>query len=385
MSVQPYAQQAMTLTTTPARDVIDGWATQVASIAKLADYIAPTDFVPRAYRGQPAAIAAAILAGREMGIGPMTALQHLNVIDGRPSQSAALMRALVIRDGHTLRILESSSERCTITGHRQGENTDRAPVTYTMADARQAQLLGRPNWQKHPRAMLLARATGEICRRDYSDVILGMPYTTEEAQDMDGATELDEAPPPKTSRTVQRSQKRQNTPASDAAQGQQAAVSPPSTPQPAGPPPPPLPDTPPEAPAAPQAPPEAPQAPADQPPPEQRHDAWENASGQQLAHLFALLGELGQATPRDRRLLVVSALIGRRLESMNQLTRGEATPLIDTLVRIKEGKHPSEEISWLVDEGTQRLDEKDAAAAELQAAIDPNQDALWDPEEGQEP
>src|SRR5262245_66596690 len=96
MTVQRWEQPTLGGTIrSAARDVVDGWALQIAAVAKLATYIAGTDFVPRAYRGQDAAVAAAILAGRELGIGPMTALQHLHVIDGRPAMSAQLMRALV--------------------------------------------------------------------------------------------------------------------------------------------------------------------------------------------------------------------------------------------------------------------------------------------------
>lgn len=176
MTVVPFEQPQR-------RDVVDGWVAQLDQVGQLAGLIAQTEFVPGALRGKPAAVGAAILAGRELGIGPMTSLQHLHVIDGRPSMSAQLMRALVLGAGHTIRVVESSSTRCTITGRRRGED-EWSSVTWTVQEARQAGVEGKSNWKKYPRQMLVARATGELCRNLFADVLGGMAYTVEEAGDI---------------------------------------------------------------------------------------------------------------------------------------------------------------------------------------------------------
>src|SRR4051812_35681784 len=155
-----------------SRDVVDGWAGILVQVEQLARVIAGTEFVPTALRGKPAAVGAAILAGREIGVGPMTSLQHLHVIEGRPSMSAQLMRALVLAHGHTIRVVESSSTRCTMVGRRAGESDD-TTVTYSIDDAKRAGLDSKSNWRKMPRAMLVARATGELCRIAFADVIGG--------------------------------------------------------------------------------------------------------------------------------------------------------------------------------------------------------------------
>jgi hypothetical protein len=379
------------------RDVVDGWAVQLAEVAHLAEFIASTEFVPKAYRDQPAAVAAAILAGREMGIGPMTALQHLYVVEGRPAMSAQLMRALVMSAGHTLRVVESTSARCTVTGRRRGETTDREPVTWSGEEVRRAGLANRTTWQRYPRQMLLARATAELCRVVFPDVLGGMSYAVEEAADMPDDDTLDAAPAAP-SRTVRRAP----TAAPDAArphlpgEAEAAAGPPPVNPPqgPGGPHPPPLPDGPgpppssgPDAPPGPTLPTEHGQGrpsapPADPEPADGRtddpgdgdaapngtttastaapgddaaDDASDDASGRQRGHVFALLTELGVMAPRARRLTVVSALIGRNLESMAELTRGEAAPLIDTLARIKADPDPQATLDFLVAQGTARL------------------------------
>jgi hypothetical protein len=55
-----------------------------------------------------------------------------------------------------------------------------------MKDAQQAGLAGRGAWKTYPRAMLLARATSELCRMIFADVVAGLSYTPEEASSIAG-------------------------------------------------------------------------------------------------------------------------------------------------------------------------------------------------------
>lgn len=159
---------------------------------KLAEKIAGTDFVPKALRGKPEAVLACILAGHEAGVSPMQALAKIHVIEGRPAMSAELMRAIVQRAGHELWYDEVSTTRVVACGKRQG--TERITrVTWTMDDAKQANLAGKDNWRKFPRAMLTARATGELCRMIFADVLAGISHTIEELEDgFDPIPEADE-------------------------------------------------------------------------------------------------------------------------------------------------------------------------------------------------
>lgn len=150
----------------------------------LAQRIARTDFVPTAFRGKPEAVMAAMLTGRELGIGPMQALSKIHVIEGRPSMAAELMRAVVMRAGHDIWVEDSNSTRVTLGGKRLGSERE-TRVTWTMDDAKKAGLDQRQNWRKYPRAMLLARATGELCRAIFADVLAGISYTYEELTDGD--------------------------------------------------------------------------------------------------------------------------------------------------------------------------------------------------------
>lgn len=159
---------------------------------KTAQKIANTPFVPSAFRGKPEAVFAAILYGEELGIGPMQSLNSIHVIEGKPGMSPELMRGLVARAGHRIDVKEASAERVTLWGKR-ADNDSEATVSWTMDDARLAGLAGRGAWKTYPRAMLLARATSELCRMIFADVVAGLSYTQEELASISGQV-WDEVP-----------------------------------------------------------------------------------------------------------------------------------------------------------------------------------------------
>lgn len=154
-------------------------ASELEIVWKLAQRLSDTEFVPQSLQGRPTAVLAAILTGREIGIGPMQSLQSINVIQGKPTLAPELMRAVVFRAGHRIDVLVHSDAECTLKGTRSDSGAE-ATVTWTMEDARQAKLAGKGAWLTYPRAMLLARATSELCRLLFADVIAGVSYIPEE-------------------------------------------------------------------------------------------------------------------------------------------------------------------------------------------------------------
>jgi hypothetical protein len=144
-----------------------------------------TPFVSREMRGKPDVVLAAILYGQEIGLGPMQSLNSIHVIDGRPAAAPELMRALVNRAGHKIVVDEATTDHVTLTGTRK-DNGATATVSWSMADAQRAKLAGRGAWITYPRAMLLARATSELCRMLFPDVVAGLSYTPEEASAIEG-------------------------------------------------------------------------------------------------------------------------------------------------------------------------------------------------------
>jgi hypothetical protein len=173
----------MTLALSRVEPVTRSWVELMAPAAELAKAVAGTDFVPRALRDRPAAIAACILYGDEVGVGPMQSLATIAVIDGTPYIAAQTQRALVFAAGHDLWLDEATNARATWAGRRKGsENVTR--ITWTTDDARRAHLDGKPNWRGYPRAMLSARASAELVRAMYADVVAGLA-AIEELEEFD--------------------------------------------------------------------------------------------------------------------------------------------------------------------------------------------------------
>jgi len=158
--------------------------------------VAQTEFVPKAYRGKPHSILAAILFGREIGLAPMESLAEVYMVDGRPSLSAKAMLKLARQAGHSI-TGEADHTKAVVRGKR-GDNGDEMTVTYTLEMAKRAGLLSKDNWQQNPEDMVWARAVSRLCRRLFGDVFGSLPYGPEELEvtaetRMAGA--LEELPP----------------------------------------------------------------------------------------------------------------------------------------------------------------------------------------------
>lgn len=186
---------AVTETNTPAvaepapTSALIQWANEAREAAQIATSLSRTSFVPASLRGKPEDITAAILAGQELGLQPMATLRSMDVIQGTPALRAHAMRGLVQSHGHSVQLVDSTPEYCAMRGRRKGE-TEWQTVEWDLQRAAGMGLTGKPEWKKQPKTMLVARATGEICRLIASDVLYAMPYAAEELND----AEPDEIP-----------------------------------------------------------------------------------------------------------------------------------------------------------------------------------------------
>jgi len=160
------------------------WAQEADAAYQLANRLTSTAFCPEQFRGKPADAAAAMLAGGELGLSPLTALGAFDVIQGRAAARAITLRALVQSKGHEIVMMESNASRCKMRGRRAG-SSEWQTVNWTIDRARDLNLTNKSNWKSQPQAMLVARATSELCRLVASDAILGIAggYSSEEVAD----------------------------------------------------------------------------------------------------------------------------------------------------------------------------------------------------------
>ena len=167
MTIQPFQEPA------PYYPQTDSWVPVVAAVGDLASKIAGTEFVGKGFRGKPASTAAAILTGRELGLGPMASLRGLQVIEGSVSMTAQMMAGKILAAGHRVEWVENTDKAAEVRITR-GDGLGEAVSRFTIADAQRAGLAGKTNWAKYPRAMLRARALSECAGMICADVILGL-------------------------------------------------------------------------------------------------------------------------------------------------------------------------------------------------------------------
>jgi hypothetical protein len=121
-----------------------------------------------------------MLKGEELGIPRMYALSNIAIVNGKPTCSAELMLALVKRDyGHgAIRVYRSTSEECVVQYREPGWDGI-SSYSWTIDDARAANLTNKEIWRQYPAAMLRARCISAVVRMAFPQCISGM-YTPEE-------------------------------------------------------------------------------------------------------------------------------------------------------------------------------------------------------------
>lgn len=308
----------MTIDTIP-KD-LSRWVSMLAPSRQLAEVIADTEFVPKGMRGKPDVVTAAIMYGDELGLGPMQALAGLDVVEGKPRPSAELARALILRAGHTITVHDATGTRVRVSGLRAGRpESERVTVEWTMDMARSAGLVNKANWRAYPRAMLMARATGDLARILFPDVIKGLGYvaeTDEDASTLDGWVAEEPLPPvaPPVAKAIQRRPRGEPAPAGESPHG--------------------TPELPPEAPTG-------PDPDSEDKPPDRITDAQRRA-------LFAAVGKAFPDASRAERLALCSAVVGRPVASSNDLGPSEASAVLDWLDGYQTGWN-----GWTYDPATE--------------------------------
>ncbi len=146
-------------------------------------YIANTDIIPKALRGNPEKIMATILKGRSLGLDDISSLSAIHVIEGKAGLSAETMVHLVRKAGHSVVWEAKPAESCTVVGTRR-DNKDTGAVTWTIVMAKEAGLSSKDVWKRYPDAMLWSRAVSQLCRMLFADVLMGTSYSPEELEEV---------------------------------------------------------------------------------------------------------------------------------------------------------------------------------------------------------
>jgi hypothetical protein len=141
--------------------------------------LAESNLLPKQYFKQPANLLWAISYGQTLGVDPMTAVQSIHVINGKPTASADLIAGLVRRAGHKLRVT-GDDKKAVVQIIRADDPDFTFESVWTIERAHAAKLTGKDTWKQFPAAMLKARAITEVARAACSEILQGTIYTPEE-------------------------------------------------------------------------------------------------------------------------------------------------------------------------------------------------------------
>jgi hypothetical protein len=172
----------------------------LADVLRLADTLAQArgGFIPSHFTNS-AQVAAVILAGRELGVGPMAALRSFYLVNGKLGMDASFVSGRMLAHGIALEWLRDDDECASVRLSRAGMPPYTS--TFSRADAERAGLWGSATWRKYPRAMLRARAITAGARAYAADCFAGSVYTPDELR---GGDDRDEQPAQRVQQAAER-------------------------------------------------------------------------------------------------------------------------------------------------------------------------------------
>lgn len=126
-----------------------------------------------------------IIAGEELGLPPMAAIQGITMIEGKLGFTGNLVATKVKQHPtYDYKVTETSNERCSIDFYDGDEKVGTSE--FTIEDAERAGLVKpKSNWEKWPKAMCFNRALTQGVRAYVPDATAGIPaYSDEEIEEV---------------------------------------------------------------------------------------------------------------------------------------------------------------------------------------------------------
>jgi hypothetical protein len=143
--------------------------------------LAAASLLPRQYQQNPGNVLIAMELGEALGIPAIQAINSIHVIEGKPSASADLMAALVRKAGHKLRVTVSRNPLHVVATLVRADDPDYPfEAEWDEEKAKTAGLFGKGNWKTYPDQMMRNRAITEVIRMGASDAMYGVIYSPEE-------------------------------------------------------------------------------------------------------------------------------------------------------------------------------------------------------------
>jgi hypothetical protein len=159
---------------------LGGLQSDLDELFRLCKALSMAQLLPQALRGKPSDVLIIVLYGQELGLSPIQSIQAIYVVNGKPQLAGQLWLAKLTEAGHEYEIVHGQGS-CTVTITR-GDNGRSHTETFTLDDAKRANLAGKDIWKSYPKRMLMWRAVSDCASVICPDVALGFGIA-EVAQD----------------------------------------------------------------------------------------------------------------------------------------------------------------------------------------------------------
>lgn len=159
-----------------------GEPTNMLEARALAAYLAKSKLLPPSLRGDIPTAMTLIITCKQYGL-PVTALNEAQEINGKVGFWGRTKLGIILRNPvcEYLMTKEKTDKKCVVVAKRKGWPKE-VEVEYTIEDARQAGLLVKDNWKKHPKKMLYWRAITDAITEVFPDICQGMTIIEEEEE-----------------------------------------------------------------------------------------------------------------------------------------------------------------------------------------------------------
>lgn len=171
---------------------------------QLADMLANSNLVPRAYQGKAGDVLVACQWGSEIGLKPLQALQNIAVINNVPAVWGDALVALVRGSGlceYIKQEWDASTKTATCRVKRNGEPEE--VRTFSEEDARLAGHLSKDTYKKNLQRMLSIRARAFALRDVFADVLKGLKVA-EEVEDYPTEKDITPSAPVRSGSAIER-------------------------------------------------------------------------------------------------------------------------------------------------------------------------------------
>lgn len=164
-------------------------------MAEAAIYAQAGALVPSQMRGNAGDMYILMQIAKHLNVPVISVLRGFSFIgdkDVKPTMTAQFMAGLVRNAGHTLREQwDAETSTATAVIIRKDDPQFEHVAVWDEEKARVAGLWeSTPTWVQYPKAMLMARATSEVCRQAVSEVLMGFSYVPEEFQTAESASRV---------------------------------------------------------------------------------------------------------------------------------------------------------------------------------------------------